>query len=108
MNKLAEPNYRDPEFLQQHVQFILDFYKGRVRSEDGGFYQCFRDDGSVYNAGTRHLVSSTRFVYNYATAYKLYGDKEHKTLAEHGLEFLQTKHWQPSGYYAWELSLIHI
>ncbi len=101
----TRPAFRDREFLQQHIQFILDFYDERVVSPEGGFYQCFRDDGSVYNKNTRHLVSSTRFVYNYATAYRLYGDPRHKLWAEQGLQFLNTSHLQASGHYAWELSI---
>lgn len=101
----AEPNFRDPQFLRQHINFILEFYDGRVVSEEGGFYQCFRDDGSVYDAGTRHLVSSTRFVYNYATAFRLYGDERHKVWAQQGLDFLNNMHRQPAGHFAWVLDL---
>ena len=101
----SHPDFRNQEFLQEHIRFILDFYDGRVVAPTGGFYQCFRDDGSIYDENTRHLVSSTRFVYNYATAYRLYGDARHRQWAEQGLQFLNTNHLQPSGHYAWELTI---
>jgi mannose/cellobiose epimerase-like protein (N-acyl-D-glucosamine 2-epimerase family) len=97
----AEPNFESPEFLRDHIRSILDFYEPIVRAEDGGFYQCFKDDGKVYDPGMRHLVSSTRFVYNYATAFRFHGKTHHLDWAKEGLDFLQRVHRQPQGHYAW-------
>lgn len=97
------PDFSSAEFLNQHIQSILTFYKPNVRAEDGGFHQCFRDDGSVYDKSMRHLVSSTRFVFNYATAYRMYGDQQHLQWARDGLNFIETVHRQDSGHYAWTI-----
>jgi len=101
MNILVKPDFTSADFLNQHVQTILAFYEPNVRAGDGGFHQCFRDDGSVYDSGTRHLVSSTRFVFNYATAHRLYGTAHYKNWASDGLNFLTQIHQQESGHYAW-------
>lgn len=95
------PDFTSKAFLNQHVQWILAFYEPTVRANDGGFHQCFRDDGSVYDSGMRHLVSSTRFVFNYATAYRLYGTEYYRDWAGDGLDFLVREHRQDSGHYAW-------
>jgi len=97
----AEPAFDSPEFLRNHIRAILGFYEPVVRADDGGFYQCFKDDGTVYDPGMRHLVSSTRFVYNYATAFRFHGKNHHLEWARDGLDFLQRVHLQPQGHYAW-------
>jgi mannose/cellobiose epimerase-like protein (N-acyl-D-glucosamine 2-epimerase family) len=53
-------------FLEGHVASILAFYDREAYDPDGGFHQYFHDDGHVYNRVDRHLVSSARFVWNYA------------------------------------------
>lgn len=101
MSLPEKPDFTSAEFLHNHVKTILDFYEPCVRASDGGFHQCFKDDGSVYNSGVRHLVSSTRFVFNYATAYRLYGTGHYRQWAIDGLEFLTQQHRQPTGHYSW-------
>lgn len=101
MNETTYPQFADPAFLNQHIQSILDFYEPNVRASDGGFHQCFLDDGTVYDTGMRHLVSSTRFVFNYATASSRSKNKEHLKWAVDGMEFIKNVHKQPSGHYAW-------
>jgi mannose/cellobiose epimerase-like protein (N-acyl-D-glucosamine 2-epimerase family) len=49
------------------------FYHPRAIDPSGGFYHFFKDDGTVYDAAHRHLVSSTRFVFTYAMAYRHLG-----------------------------------
>lgn len=46
------------------MRHTLDFYRPRAIDASGGLFHFFRDDGTVYDAHTRHLVSSTRFVFN--------------------------------------------
>lgn len=101
MNVPALPDFESSDFLHQHIRSILAFYEPTVRAADGGFHQCFRDDGSVYDTGTRHLVSSTRFVFNYATAYRHYGVDRYRQWAQEGFDFLQRVHRQPTGHYVW-------
>jgi mannose/cellobiose epimerase-like protein (N-acyl-D-glucosamine 2-epimerase family) len=64
----APPDFRSRDFLLSHVRDTLAFYAPTARDPSGGFFHFFKDDGSVYDRTTRHLVSSTRFVFNYAMA----------------------------------------
>jgi len=96
------PDFQSREFLELHAKSILAFYEERVVAADG-FYQCFKDNGDVYDTDTRHLVSSTRFIFNYATAYRRYGKPHYKNWAEHGLEHLLNKHQQKNGNFVWVL-----
>jgi mannose/cellobiose epimerase-like protein (N-acyl-D-glucosamine 2-epimerase family) len=97
------PDFRSPDFLIGHVQHTLAFYDGRSLDPSGGFFHFFKDDGTVYDRRTRHLVSSTRFVFNNATAWRRFGRPEHLAATRHGLEFLQRAHAHPQGGYLWEL-----
>jgi len=96
------PNFRDPQVLDAHVRHTLDFYHPRAIDGSGGFFHFFRDDGAVYDAHTRHLVSSTRFVFNYAMAWRRFGKPEHQAALRHGLKFLREQHAQAdTGGYWW-------
>ena len=97
------PDFRSPEFLQSHIRHTLSFYDPRCLDESGGFFHFYRDDGTVYDRRTRHLVSSTRFVLTQAMAYRRFGDPRYQQRARHGLAFLQRAHAQPQGGYAWQL-----
>lgn len=97
------PDFRSPDFLIGHVQHTLAFYDGRSLDPHGGFFHFFKDDGTVYDRRTRHLVSSTRFVFNNATAWRRFGRPEHLAATRHGLDFLQRAHAHPQGGYLWEL-----
>ncbi|MBM5571611.1 MULTISPECIES: AGE family epimerase/isomerase [Deefgea] len=98
------PNFQDRQTLLKHIQHTMGFYHPRAVDASGGFYHFFRDDGTIYDAHTRHLVSSTRFVFNYAMAYRQFGDAEYLSTARHGLAFLRDVHRDlVSGGYAWQL-----
>jgi mannose/cellobiose epimerase-like protein (N-acyl-D-glucosamine 2-epimerase family) len=97
------PDFRSPAFLLDHVRHTLAFYDGRSLDPSGGFFHFFKDDGTVYDARTRHLVSSTRFVFNHAMAFRRFGRPEDLEAARHGLGFLQQAHAQPQGGYAWQI-----
>ena len=98
------PDFRDPNFLLDHIRHTMAFYHPRAIDPHGGFFHFFRDDGSVYDTKTRHLVSSTRFVFNYAMAYRRLGDRAYLRAVEHGAAFLRERHRNAStGGYAWLL-----
>jgi mannose/cellobiose epimerase-like protein (N-acyl-D-glucosamine 2-epimerase family) len=98
------PNFRSSQFLIDHISHTMSFYHPRSIDLAGGFYHFFRDDGSVYNRTTRHLVSSTRYVFTYAMAYRQFGGNEFLNGVRHGLQFLETAHHNPeTGGYAWML-----
>jgi mannose/cellobiose epimerase-like protein (N-acyl-D-glucosamine 2-epimerase family) len=96
-------DFADPAFLERHIAETLAFYSG-APDPSGGFFHCFRDDGTIYDRRTRHLVSSTRFVINYARAAVRYPQSsDFLLLARHGLDFIENTHRQSNGAYAWEM-----
>jgi len=98
------PDFRSRDFLLDHIRHTMAFYHPRAPDPRGGFFHFFRDDGSVYDAHTRHLVSSTRFIFNYAMAYRQFGDPAYRAALEHGLAYLRERHRNAStGGYAWLL-----
>ena len=103
MIQKSYPDFESPEFLEAHIQSTLDFYAPRVFAPEGGFYGCFLDDGECFDPGSRQLVGSARYVLNYATAYRLYGDPQHLEWAQWGLDYLNSAHKQDNGHYAWLL-----
>lgn len=97
-------DFRSPEFLRGHIADIMAFYHPDAIDPNGGFFQYFRDDGSVYDAGHRHLVSSTRFVFNYAMAWHEFKDPAYRDAVAHGVRYLRQVHRNPvTGGYAWTL-----
>jgi len=99
-----KPDFRSAHFLREHIRTIMAFYHPRCIDPAGGFFQNFRDDGSVYDAETRHLVSSTRFVFNYAMAAQFFKNSDYLDLTRHGIKFLRERHRNPqTGGYAWVL-----
>ena len=97
------PDFESADFLKTHIRSILDFYAPHAFDEKGGFFHHFLDDGTIYDADTRHLVSSTRFVFNYANAYFQTGEETHRVWAEHGFAFLKNHHLGAEGQYFWQL-----
>ena len=94
------PSFRSTDFLLAHVDQTMRFYHPRCIDPAGGF----RDDGRVYDAETRHLVSSARFVFNYAMAYRHFDRPAYLDAVRHGLGFLREVHRDPAtGGYTWLL-----
>ncbi len=94
-------NFRSRSFLLSHVQSVLDFYDKSVDPK-GGFYHFYKDDGTVYDPYTRHLVSSTRFVFNYAMAYIHFGKADYLERTRHGVDYVRNVHRNPkTGGYTW-------
>ena len=104
MTVSASPDFRSEAFLREHIATTMAFYHPRAIDPNGGFFHYFRDDGSVYDASHRHLVSSTRFVFNYAMASIEFGNPEYIDAARHGLRYLREVHRDAStGGYAWTI-----
>ena len=98
------PDFHSRETLLRHIRDTRNFYDPRSVDPSGGFYHFYKDDGTVYDAHTRHLVSSTRFVFTYAMAYRHFQDPAYLEGLEHALRFLRTGHRDAvSGGYAWML-----
>jgi mannose/cellobiose epimerase-like protein (N-acyl-D-glucosamine 2-epimerase family) len=101
MTDVQFPDFRDPEFLRRHVLDTMAFYEGRALDATGGFFQFFKDDGTVYDRRTRHLVSSTRYVFTQAMAWRHFRRPEWAASTRHALAFLAAAHRQPDGGFAW-------
>ena len=98
------PNFRSADFLLGHIRHTMAFYDPVARDPHGGFFHYFKDDGTVYDRSHRHLVSSTRFVFNYAMAAREFQREDYRALAEHGVRFLRQAHRDAhTGGYAWTL-----
>jgi len=99
-----DPHFKSNEFLRRHIASIMHFYHPRSIDKRGGFFHYFLDDGTIYNANHRHLVSSTRFIVNYAAAFCEFGNTEYLQATQHGLKFLREVHRNSrTGGYAWTL-----
>lgn len=109
MNPAAPPDFRSPNFLRDHMAHTLAFYRDRCVDPSGGFFHFYKDDGAVYDQHTRHLVSSARFVFNHALAFRHFGGAQNLERIRHGLRFLNQVHRQPTaghgkqGGFAWVL-----
>lgn len=105
MNNKTIPDFVSEQFLQEHILDIFNFYHLRCIDSGGGYYHYFLDDGTVYNRRSRHLVSSTRFIVNYAQWFRLYKQPELFKAMEHGIEYLRKHHRNSkTGGYVWELN----
>ena len=104
MTIVLAPDFRSESFLRQHIAETMAFYHPRAIDPAGGFFHYFRDDGTVYDTQHRHLVSSTRFVFNYAMAAVEFGNTSYLDAARHGLRYLREVHRDPrGGGYAWTI-----
>ncbi len=101
--------YFERKFLLDHIRTILEFYEPNVIDSTGGFFQNFKDDGTTFDAGHRHLVSSCRMVFNYCKAFELFGDERYREYAQHGIDYVREYHWDGSrGGYNWTLTDGHL
>ena len=91
-------------FLQDQIENIVQFYYPECIDEKlGGYINQFRDDGSIFDDQTKHLVGTCRFVYIFSIAAILTEKSEYKEAARHGVQFLLNHHRQSKGGYAWIL-----
>jgi mannose/cellobiose epimerase-like protein (N-acyl-D-glucosamine 2-epimerase family) len=99
------PDFRQPQALLDHVRHTLGFYHPRAFDPSGGFHHFLKDDGSVYDTHTRHLVSSTRYVFLWAAAARHFPhEPAYRSHTLHALRFLREQHRDPrTGGYAWQL-----
>ena len=100
----TEMSYRDADFLRNHIGSIIAFYHPTCIDEEyGGFVNQMRDDGSVFDRMTKHLVGTCRFVYCYSMASLALEEPAYRDAAAHGLRCLQEMHRQADGGFAWVL-----
>ena len=98
-------NFRSRNFLLDHIRHTLAFYDDRCIDPVGGFYHCYMNDGVVFDPSLRTLVASCRFIFNYAKAYKQFGNERYQTYVIHGLKYLRNIHRNPTtGGYGWKIN----
>lgn len=82
------------DVLVDHVNFILNFYEPRVLDSTGGFFQGFFQNGTTFDAHFKQIVSSARMVINFMRASNITGRPELLALGSHGLDYVETVHYQ--------------
>ncbi|NML46097.1 AGE family epimerase/isomerase [Ramlibacter sp. G-1-2-2] len=99
------PDIHDRQAILAHVRHTLAFYHPRATDPSGGFFHFLKDDGSVFDAHTRHLVSSTRYVFVWAMAARHFPDTPaYMDNTRRAVAFLRDVHRNPAtGGYAWQL-----
>jgi mannose/cellobiose epimerase-like protein (N-acyl-D-glucosamine 2-epimerase family) len=100
----THPDFDNPDMLLDHARHTMRFYHPRAIDPAGGMFHYFKDDGTVYDTRHRHLVSSTRFVFTYAMAWRHFRDPAYLEGLAHALRFVRDVHRDPAGGgYAWML-----
>ena len=101
---MSNPIFNDKRFLIDHIESVMKFYHPHCINNTGGFFQYFRDDGSIYDFDSKHLVSSTRFIFNYSMAAIQFDSKDYLDAALHGINYLRDSHLNKNtGGYAWTM-----
>ena len=102
---MSNPIFNDKGFLIDHIESVMKFYHPHcINNNTGGFFQYFRDDGSIYDFDSKHLVSSTRFIFNYSMAAIQFDSKDYLDAALHGINYLRDSHLNKNtGGYAWTM-----
>lgn len=95
-------DYRSADWLTGQIRRIADFYHPVcIDTEYGGYINQLRDDGSIFDRDTKHLVGTCRFIYNFALCALLFDEDRYRAAAAHGLAFLRDHHRRPDGGFAW-------
>ena len=98
-------DFRNPDYLKDHIGRIIRFYHPTCMDEEyGGYINQLRDDGSIFDRMTKHLVGTCRFIYCFSLASIVHRDAVYRDAAAHGLRFLRDHHRQADGGFAWVLS----
>ena len=98
-------DFRNPDFLRGHIGRIIRFYHPTCMDEEyGGYINQLRDDGSIFDRMTKHLVGTCRFIYCFSLASIVHRNEVYREAAAHGLRFLREHHRQADGGFAWVLS----
>ncbi|MFB6128902.1 MAG: AGE family epimerase/isomerase [Halorhabdus sp.] len=98
--------YRRADWLEDRLFDVLTFYyPAAIDGEHGGYVaQLEEETGEIYDADSKHLVGTTRYVVNFCLGARFDGEEPWLEAAEHGVEFLRNEHFDPeTGGYDWLL-----
>lgn len=98
------PNFASADFLKQHIDDVLSFYKPIALDTRGGFFHYYKDNGDIYERDHRHLVSATRFVFNWVKAWQHTGNTDYRTWAAYALTELDTRFKNAQQDYVWTIN----
>lgn len=99
-----QESFKSISFLRSHIEKTMGFYHPKCIDPAGGFYHYYYDNGTLFNQTSRHLVSSTRFVFNYAMAAVEFDQPTYLQHVRSGLAFIENVHKSDeTGGYLWEL-----
>ncbi|MBK1813376.1 AGE family epimerase/isomerase [Clostridium sp. YIM B02505] len=105
-NSACSSDFENPEWLKKHIFQILDFYYPKCMDyENGGYFSCFLEDGTIGDLEIKHLLGTAKFIYIFSIGALLDNDASWCIEAvEHGLKFLQEFHLdKKNGGYYWTL-----
>jgi mannose/cellobiose epimerase-like protein (N-acyl-D-glucosamine 2-epimerase family) len=101
---VMKADFRGRTFLLGHIRHTLSFFDPRSLDPAGGFFQSYKNDGTIHDRSTRTLVSLCRSIFSYAMAYKQFGAPDYLNRVHHGLDYLRRVHHNPAtGGYAWRI-----
>jgi len=98
--------YRRADWLVDRLRNVLRFYYPAGLDEENGGYiaQLDEETGEIYDAESKHLVATTRYVVNFCLGARFDDEEPWLEAAEHGVEFLRDGHYDPeTGGYDWLL-----
>ena len=82
-------NLRSKEFLLEGMKHSMRFFSPeRCMDPAGGYFHFYGEDGTVYDAETRVLVTQARFVFTFAVAFEHLGSESYLAAAKHGVSYL--------------------
>ncbi|MFT8320923.1 MAG: AGE family epimerase/isomerase [Bacillus sp. (in: firmicutes)] len=85
--------YSNPTWLRQQIEDTLQFYYPKcIDNQNGGYYQCFLDDGTICDYNTKSLIGTSRFIYIFSIGAMIGHASWCVPAIEHGLKFLQEHH----------------
>jgi mannobiose 2-epimerase len=89
----------DPQDFKHRIERelldnILPFWmKHTVDESNGGFYGAVMNNWQVQNDAPRSAILCARIIWTYATAYRLYKDKQYLRMAERAYDYLKRAFW---------------
>ena len=93
--------------LREHIEALLAFYDPIARDDAvGGYNNQLRDDGTIYDRHTKHVVGTCRFAVNYALAARCFPERAgaYREMCAHGIHFLMESHQDTAhGGFCWVL-----
>ena len=95
-------NFRDPDFIAQHIEQLTAFYQQHAIDPKGGFFQTLLPSGEHQQGPIKQLVSSTRLTWVFATCGGRFKQDAWRASAQHGLDYVSNQHFDAKrGAYHW-------